>query len=214
MTDQLRAYLRRLSLEPHLALPSALQQDGPSNSESARAQSQAISQGSTLDAFLSQCVRTSYLERVKPFAGNGGAGAGAGVGAGGTTQSATQGRNRTRARRGTRGGAEGEEGVAGMEVFEWRWGARAEAEVGEKAVAMFIGEVFHGRAPGEENDEEEDEEERERTRRQVDGSRQAAFRNGATAGAGASASGRMGKKEKETQLLKEIERAAGSQLFE
>ena len=98
---------------------------------------QATHPSTTLDALLTQFIRQGYLERER-------------VGEG---KAAKKKRGRTQV--GTQGAAGHED-----EVWEWRWGPRAAAEVGEQAVAQFVADFMVVVAPRNQNvaDEEEDEE--------------------------------------------------------
>jgi melanoma-associated antigen len=77
-------------------------------------------------------------------------------------------------------------------TYEWRWGPRAQSEVGEKGIAQFVAEFMVGDA-GDDEDEEEEEE---------------AGRRGRARG-GARKESAQDKLEK---MLKGVERAAGGQL--
>ncbi|GAA5823493.1 hypothetical protein JCM3770_004477 [Rhodotorula araucariae] len=117
--DQLISYLRRLSLTPSTALPLSLQSPHPTSLD--------------LSAFLNALVRGQYLERAK-----------VGVGGSAGTQ-ATQGGSgsrTTQTARTQRTNAAGEKADAGDPSIEWRWGPRADAELGERGVARFIERVF------------------------------------------------------------------------
>lgn len=89
----------------------------------------------TLDAYLLQLQRQGYLDRTRlggtggtsQKRGRGGRGGGGGGGGGATQQ----------------GGAGGEESDV---AWEWRWGPRALAEIGEVAVARFVAEFMAERA--------------------------------------------------------------------
>jgi len=87
-----------------------------------------------VDTFLQQLVRQGYLDRVRL----------------GDPKSAT-GKRRGRISL-TQGNAEDN-----PQAYEWRWGTRAHSEVGEQAVARFVGEfmVERTRTADAEEDEEE-----------------------------------------------------------
>jgi hypothetical protein len=77
-------------------------------------------------------------------------------------------------------------------TYEWRWGPRAQSEVGEKGIAQFVAEFMVGDAGDDDEDEEEDE-------------------------AGRRGRGRGGARKESAQdmlekMLKGVERAAGGQL--
>ena len=89
-----------------------------------------------IDAYLSQLVRQGYLDRTR-------------LGGGG--------------KRG-RGATQTQEDSEGA-TFEWRWGPRAAAEVGERAVALFIAEFMAERRGEADDSSDEDEDPRERRQR-------------------------------------------------
>ena len=101
--------------------------------------SQATHPTTTLDALLTQYVRQGYLERQ--IIGEG--------------KAANKKRGRVQV-----GGTQG----AGLDddVYEWRWGPRAAAEVGEQAIASFVADFMVVVAPRddemERNESEDDEE--------------------------------------------------------
>ena len=103
--------------------------------------SQSTHQNLTTDAYLNQLVRQSYLDCRKLGDGKPGAAGGAkkrGRGPGASQM--------------PRNGAEDEENQ-----YEWRWGSRAFAEVGEVAIAQFVAEfmVLRGRVGEGEGDDDE-----------------------------------------------------------
>ena len=89
----------------------------------------------TLDAYLLQLQRQGYLHRTRL----GGAGSG---GAGGAAQKRGRGRPGGPTQQGSGGGEDND--VA----WEWRWGPRALAEIGEAAIAHFMAEFMAERASG------------------------------------------------------------------
>ncbi|EJD00539.1 MAGE-domain-containing protein [Fomitiporia mediterranea MF3/22] len=141
----------------------------------------------SIESYLSLLIKQGHLDRVK-------------MGPGGAPKPTQGKRGRTAAH-----ADHDEEGA----TYEWRWGARAHAEVGERAVAEFVAEfmaeriirdVETGQAPrtstrrrrneGEEDDDEEGEEGEER---------------------------RMADEEREkilAAMMKDITRAAGGRLTE
>jgi hypothetical protein len=122
------------------------------------------------DAYLSELMRKQYIDRVRIGQPTGKRGRG------GASQ-ATQ--------------AQDDEGG----VYEWRWGPRAFAEVGEKAIARFIAEFMAERpGGGEESTDDEGEDPRAvRARRKA----------------------REEENEKRLQvMLRGIERAAGGELLD
>ena len=88
----------------------------------------------TLDAYLLQLQRQGYLDRSRI----GSAGSG---GANGTSQK----RGRGRPGGATQGSGGGEDNDV---AWEWRWGPRAVAEIGEEAIAHFVAEFMAERASG------------------------------------------------------------------
>lgn len=139
--------------------------------------SQSTHRSVPIDTFLQHLIRKGYLDRVRL----------------GDTKSTT-GKRRGRISA-TQGNGNAEENP---QAYEWRWGNRAHGEVGEQAVAGFVGEFMVERTRMADVEEEEEE------------------------GAGGSAGGgrRRGKqKQKEGGLekrlettIKAIERAAGGNL--
>ncbi|KAL1942185.1 hypothetical protein VTO73DRAFT_6249 [Trametes versicolor] len=92
--------------------------------------SQTTTQNQTIDAHLAQLTRQGFLEKAR--VGNG-------------------------ARKGTkrgRGGAGAANDDGTLAAYEWRWGPRALAEVGERAVAQFVAEFMAAR-PGEDDADED-----------------------------------------------------------
>ena len=86
----------------------------------------------TFDAYLSQLQRQGYLDRTRDGATGAAQKRRRGGGAGATQQPGG-------------GGGGGEENDVG---WEWRWGPRAAAEIGEAAVARFVAEFMAERASG------------------------------------------------------------------
>lgn len=97
---------------------------------------QSTHRATSIDVFLQQLVRQGYLDRVRI----------------GESKAAT-GKRRGRVSA-TQGAGNGEDNA---QAFEWHWGNRAHAEVGEQAVADFVGEFMVERLRLAE-DEDEDEE--------------------------------------------------------
>ncbi|UZJ52226.1 hypothetical protein CBS101457_001546 [Exobasidium rhododendri] len=127
--DLLRSYLRRMSLDPHKTLPAALQSDSSKD---------ATEGGTTLDDFLQTSIKQSYLECTKVGAGGQGA---MSMDPSGNATKRVQVKGR-KTRGGGGGGGGGDENDKSTEDFEWRWGARAESEITEKAVAEFVAEIY------------------------------------------------------------------------
>lgn len=114
----LRTLLRRLRLRPptQLALPA-----------------HSLHRTLTLEAYLLQLQRQSYLDCSRVGA--------ASSGANGTSQKRGRGR--------TGGATQGSGGGEDNDVaWEWRWGPRAMAEIGEEAIAHFVAEFMAERAIG------------------------------------------------------------------
>lgn len=106
----------------------------------------------TLEGFLNAMTKQSYLEKQRSDVG-------VDVMDAAVNQAQTQSR-----RRGRTSGAGGRAAGAVDEdtVWEWRWGSRAEAEVGEKRIAELISLIFtdpsatqDGAQAGEEDEDEE-----------------------------------------------------------
>ncbi|EST05280.1 MAGE protein [Kalmanozyma brasiliensis GHG001] len=131
-------YLRRLHLHPDTSLPKALRGTGPTSaaastgSQSTQTQSRARASQGTLEAFLTTMTKQNYLERQRSDVG-------IDVMDAAVNQAQTQGR-----RRGRTSGGGGRAHAADDEttVWEWRWGSRAESEVGEKRIAELITVLF------------------------------------------------------------------------
>ncbi|PWN42682.1 MAGE-domain-containing protein [Ceraceosorus guamensis] len=185
-----RAQLHRLSLEPSTILPNALCPEHAEQSASSRC-SQRTSDRPTLSVFLDQLVRQGYLERVKSAAAPPGTAAGTGT--------SSKGRRAIASKRKDGEGRPGE-----VDNFEWRWGARAEVEVGEPNIAAFVKEVY---LTSEDADDSEDAEPSAATR----GSGR---RSGANAAESRTTQRSNRDTQKEALLLRDIERAAGSQLVD
>ncbi|SJX63228.1 uncharacterized protein SRS1_14052 [Sporisorium reilianum f. sp. reilianum] len=159
----LHMYLRRIHLEPHTLLPAALRGTGPaygsasSGSQSTQTQARAKAMHGTLEGFLNAMVKQQYLEKQRSDVGLDFMDAA-------VNQAQTQGRRRGRTSGGAGGRADDE-----TTVWEWRWGSRAEAEVGEKRIAELISVLFadpsstqDGAQAAEEDDEETQAIDRER----------------------------------------------------
>lgn len=80
-----------------------------------------IAHPSTLQSLLSQMLRQGYLETVKTNVATGAVSRRGGVGR-------------------SAGNSRGEGGI--VETIEWKWGPRAEVEIGEEAVANFVRDVY------------------------------------------------------------------------
>ncbi|GBE88892.1 Melanoma-associated antigen G1 [Sparassis crispa] len=97
--------------------------------------SQSTHQALTVDAYLTQLARQGYLDRNR-------------VGE-------QKGQKRGRVPAAT----QATQGEDGANNWEWRWGARARAEVGEKAIARFVAEFMVAKTGGDETDGEGEGEE-------------------------------------------------------
>ncbi|KAJ7751006.1 MAGE family-domain-containing protein [Mycena maculata] len=127
----------------------------------------------TLDAYLTTLLRQGFLDRQQ-------------VG------EAKKGGNK-----GKRGRVAQADDEAGQ-TYEWRWGARAQSEVGEVAICQFIAEFMIGEdGHGREEPEEEEE-----------------GAGGSGAGRARTEKRRADKQSKLDKMAKGIERAAGGQLAE
>ncbi|PWN20778.1 MAGE-domain-containing protein [Microstroma glucosiphilum] len=238
--DQFRALLHRLGLENAAQLPDSLRPDSlaipppeldasQSHSSYRRASTRrggtvlptdTVAHPSTLQSLLSQMLRQGYLETVKTNIATGAVSRRGGVG---------------RAAGNNRG-----EGGGAVETIEWKWGPRAEVEIGEEAVATFVRDVYIDADPDNEaaaGTARGGSEEADSSQTQVDSSRFVGRSSGRQSRSGprasiqannsssgargrASAAGAQGDKaererrEKQSQMLRrEIERAAGSQLI-
>ncbi|PWN30402.1 MAGE-domain-containing protein [Jaminaea rosea] len=213
--DQFRALLHRLGLQntkqlpetlrPDSAMPlaadgtQATQRNASRNSDAAGgAATDTVARPSSLQSFLNQLLKHQYLEKVSTGMTN----------ARGTTQQQTQ-----RAR-GARKSADGQ----GDDRMEWRWGPRAEVEIGEVAVADFVSAVYVDAAPGQAVAEEEVGDGIEASQAPISSrraGRASTGRSGRSQTTGtAAATQAQTQRDKQTQALRrEIERAAGSQLI-
>ncbi|SCZ89938.1 BZ3500_MvSof-1268-A1-R1_Chr9g10647 [Microbotryum saponariae] len=136
-TDQLITYLRRLSLYPSTIIPLSPCSSHPGHLN--------------LDHFIQLMCKQGYLERSASGAAPAAAAAAAArTGHVPATQRTVRGK-----------GADLIEG--GDAAIEYRWGARAEVEIGEVGVAQFIQTIFEAGGPkkslGGDDDEEEEGEE-------------------------------------------------------
>ena len=95
--------------------------------------SHATAQALTLDAFLALLTREGYLDKVR-------------VGAKG------KGKGGAKRTHGSQAPAAADDP---LQAFEWRWGSRALAEVGEAAAARWIAELM-GVQAGQDEDGDED----------------------------------------------------------
>ncbi|CDS01809.1 uncharacterized protein SPSC_06480 [Sporisorium scitamineum] len=158
----LHMYLRRIHLQPHTLLPAALRGTGAaygsasSGSQSTQTQARAKAMQGTLEGFLNAMTKQQYLEKQHSDVG-------LNLMDAAVNQAQTQGRRRGRTS-GSGGRADDE-----TTVWEWRWGSRAEAEVGEKRIAELISLLFtdpsatqDGAQAAEEEDDETQAIERER----------------------------------------------------
>lgn len=123
LADQLVSYLRRLSLSPSTPLPLSLASPHPSSI--------------TLSIFLNTLVKEQYLERAKT----------ATSGATQATQQGSTGGRTQNPSRTQRTDAKGDKAESGDPGLDWRWGPRADAELGEVGVAHFVERVFLAQAP-------------------------------------------------------------------
>lgn len=112
------SYLRRLNLTPTSPIPLSLSSPHP--------------ESLTLSSYLTLLVKEQYLERAKTAGGGGGGGQTQTQGGAGRSQAPS------RTQRATAEGIQ----ESGDPSVEWRWGARAEAELGEEGVARFVQLIF------------------------------------------------------------------------
>ena len=90
------------------------------------------------DAYLAQLQRHGYLDRAR-------------IGASGAAQKRRRAGAGTAQKRRRAGAGTAQQAGGGEEndvVWEWRWGPRAAAEIGEMAVARFVAEFMAERASG------------------------------------------------------------------
>ncbi|CAO1617799.1 unnamed protein product [Parajaminaea phylloscopi] len=199
---QFRAYMNRLSLGSASQLPSSMRPDSWDASKSrATVRSRGnqdsghidtVARPSTLAKFVDQLQKQQYLEAVRTNVLTG----------------ATQ-------RRGRASNANDGE----RSEVEWRWGPRAEAEIGEVAVANFVSAIYvDGESEGGDevnNNDGEASVDLSQPQRRSQSARGIRSRTSTQNQRGATAGTFQSQREKQTQALrKDIERAAGSQLME
>lgn len=172
LEDQLRSYLRRMGLRG--VLPESLQTYPELASESLAGRD---SDGIMLDDFLSNLVRQDYLERTRVQ--------NAAV-TSAASMDASMARRRTQARGNVKRTRNGDSDI--VEDFEFRWGSRAEVEIGETAAASFIADIcLQANHAGIEDEAEEEVQSN-------DGNLD------------------VRQKKRREQILREVQRAAGSAL--
>jgi hypothetical protein len=179
----LRSYLRRLSLSETKGLSTALQPV---------ASSRIGDKGLNIDEYLSMLIKQHYLERIEVPSAQ----------ALSATFEATQSGRRKQVRGSVRRNRQSGDTEV-VKEFEWRWGARAEAEISERAVADFVTDIVMNvdLAVDRDFDEPDESEEEDVNQTQT---------QDATAEAGDIGNIR---KRKKINLLKDIEKAAGSALI-
>ncbi|CAD6970237.1 unnamed protein product [Tilletia controversa] len=227
---QLRSHLRRLCLPPGEPLPVALRVDGnldpqasfPARSNlitSAPRSSAQEANNATIDSFLANAVKMHYLEHAKSSmlaaAGGGGTQGTEGGGGGG----GASGRRRGPASARASGAGAGDDGAAEAEAaFDWKWGPRATIEVSEQSIGTFISEIW---GLGASQDDEEEEENAvglailaEEDEEDDDGEEGGGRRRRPPAKKKVSATQKSAEqlKDRQARILRDIERAAGSQL--
>lgn len=140
------------------------------------------SDGIMLDDFLANLVKQDYLERTRVSTT---------AATSAASMDASMARRRTQARGNVKRTRNGDSDA--VEDFELRWGSRAEVEIGETAAASFIADIClkNNNADLEEEEEEEEQE--------------AETQNGL-------GSARERRKKRREQILREVQRAAGSSL--
>lgn len=152
-----------MSLNPERVLPVALQP---------KVFKDASNVGITMHGYLDSLCKQRYLECSRTGVGPQGA---MSMEAGSLIGKRVQARGRK---------SRNEDGEATGEEYEWRWGARAESEITEKAVGDFVAEIYlHSDDQGDEGEEEDNGEEV------------------------------VSREKKQERLLQQIEHAAGSQLI-
>ncbi|KAE8228430.1 hypothetical protein CF326_g6636 [Tilletia indica] len=209
---QLRSHLRRLCLPPGEPLPTALRVDGnldanapfPARSNlisSAPRSSATEANNATIDSFLANAVKMHYLEHAKSSTLAGG------------TQAGAEPSGRSRASGDGEGGGEAEA------AFDWKWGPRAIIEVTESGIAQFVTEIW-GLGATQDDDEEEAAAsqlqaiEEEADDDEEEGGSSSRRRAAAAKKKKGTATQRTAEqvKDRQTRILRDIERAAGSQL--
>ncbi|KAI0667533.1 MAGE family-domain-containing protein [Trametes maxima] len=128
--NDLRAILKRLQLPANAPVPLS---------------SQSSAQALTIDAHLAHLARQGFLEKSR-IGGAGPGGGSGGAGRGGKGGSVGAGK-RVRA-------SQHAHDDSVLAAYEWRWGPRAHAEVGERAAALFVAEFMAVR-PGEDDGDED-----------------------------------------------------------
>ncbi|KAK0538079.1 hypothetical protein OC835_001536 [Tilletia horrida] len=229
--NQLRSALRRLCLPSGEPLPTALRIDGnvnldapfPSRSSLGTTAPKSVAteaNNATIESFLANAVKMHYLEHAKSSTL---------AGAATQTQGGASGSS-GRGRRSANVNLDGEGGGAEADAFDWRWGPRATIEVGEVGIAKFISEVWGLGASQQDEDEEqaaaaesqlleegEDEDEDEDEDGDGDEAGGSSSRRRQKRKASAKKSATQNKnetaKERHDRLMRDIERAAGSQLI-
>lgn len=211
--DQFRSYLARLGLNTTSILPASLRPDSVAvetqlNSAQQRGQNRTdiandavdtIARPSSLQKLIQQLQNQQYLERTETNLLTG------------TTQSRGRGGGG-----GGRNGGEGDGDQSSNTRIEWKWGPRAEVEIGETAVAEFVSTIYVDGLPVEDEGEEE-EKDGEPTTNGAAGRRSQARARSSTQGRNTSTqqNGGATQTQRERQsatIRREIERAAGSQL--
>ncbi|KAK0553271.1 hypothetical protein OC845_001271 [Tilletia horrida] len=222
---QLRSQLRRLCLPPGEPLPIGLRIDGDlsldapvanhSNLINNAPRSSATEANlATIESFLATAVKMHYLEYAKSSTLAGG------------TQQAEAAPARRPGRRSTTGGGNGDEAEEEA-AFDWKWGPRAHVEVGEVAIGKFMAELWTLGASREDEEEEADaaavaaasqaidaeqEDEGEDDDDDQPGSSRRRGKKKAAPRKSASQKTAEQRAEREARLMRDIERAAGSQL--
>ncbi|KDN40689.1 MAGE-domain-containing protein [Tilletiaria anomala UBC 951] len=135
LSDQkLRSYLNRLSLSEATILPRMLRPDDtPAHDDyghqTATAPRKPDSSAHTVGEWLDLMIKQQYLETL-------------GTGSGTAMQVISTSTSASVARKRAAGNVNRSRAAANQETFEWKWGGRAEVEIGEEAVAHFMVDIM------------------------------------------------------------------------
>ena len=177
--------LNKLGLSSDTILPRALRPDDTATTEghqSSTALRKTEHSAHTMQDLLELWIKQQYLETVY------------------TGPAAVAGARKKKVARQSLRGADGAENQ-----FDWIWGGRAEAEVGEESVATFLTEILAHESANSDDEDEEGEQ-------AVTSGKRNAKAAAAAAEKAAAAKGKKLEKKRETVFLN-IEKALGSQFI-
>lgn len=202
--DQLRSNLYRLGLSKDAPLPPALRPGRLPDDDSTP---DTVAHPSTLRHYMALLVKQGYLEAASIKTG---------PTDGAADNNATRRGGRRKSRSNNNNAGDDDENAQEDNV-EWKWGPRAEAEIGERGVAEWISQVYVCGGDDDEDGDEAEEQEQEQTRpARSAGSPTQASRSRRTPAftqtQHLSETQRKRRHAESESLRKEIERAAGSQL--